>query len=276
MRGWAIELVLVAGLLPFLAAAIDLFARCRRRRIPLAPAFRSLRSRLGFWLFGGVLFELFALIGVWPKGDARPLSPSSAGATHWPALGITAFVLALLLGWLVSRERLLPRRELGVEEELAGHVAALLALGGVGLLVVATNPFALLFVLPSLHAWLWLPQVRERQWWTRVGLLGLGLLGPALLLGSFALRFGLGLDAPWYLAELTAVGYVPIPQLVVFLSWTAASAQLSALAVRRYAPYPELAERPPRGPLREIVRTLVLASRTRRRASRRNRNLEPQ
>src|SRR5262249_54246911 len=30
IRGWAIEIVLVAMLLPFLAAAVDLFARCRR------------------------------------------------------------------------------------------------------------------------------------------------------------------------------------------------------------------------------------------------------
>ena len=35
--------------LPFLAAAVDLFARCRRRRIPLAPALRALRTRLAFW-----------------------------------------------------------------------------------------------------------------------------------------------------------------------------------------------------------------------------------
>src|SRR5207244_13024456 len=33
VRGWAIELVLVGALLPFLATTVDLFARCRRRRI---------------------------------------------------------------------------------------------------------------------------------------------------------------------------------------------------------------------------------------------------
>src|SRR5919202_5271077 len=33
IRGWAVELVLIGALLPFLAAAVDLFARCRRRRI---------------------------------------------------------------------------------------------------------------------------------------------------------------------------------------------------------------------------------------------------
>ena len=43
---WAIELVLLTALLPFLIGTIDLFAHCRRRRIPLAPAARSLRGRL--------------------------------------------------------------------------------------------------------------------------------------------------------------------------------------------------------------------------------------
>ena len=56
VRGWAIEIVLIAMLLPFLAATVDLFARCRRRRIRISPALRSYRSRLGFWLWCGLLF----------------------------------------------------------------------------------------------------------------------------------------------------------------------------------------------------------------------------
>ena len=60
LRGWAVEIVLVAMLLPFLAAAVDLFARCRRRRIGIAPALRSYRSRLGFWAWTGALFLVFA------------------------------------------------------------------------------------------------------------------------------------------------------------------------------------------------------------------------
>jgi hypothetical protein len=266
VRGWAVELVLIAALLPFLAAAVDLFARCRRRRIPLAPALRSYRSRLAFWLFGGALFELFGLAGAWPAGDARPLAPETPAATHWPALALIAFSLLLFLAWLVPRERLLPRRPVTAEEELAGHTSALLALGAIALVVVATNPFALVFVLPSLHAWLWLPQLRARPVWTQFAVLAAGCIGPALLLGSFAGRYGLGLDAPWYLAELTAVGYVQLPFLVVGLAWLATAGQLAALAARRYAPYPSAAERPPRGPIREVVRRLVVAVRVRRRA----------
>ena len=89
-----------------------------------------------------------------------------------------------------------------VEETLAGYTGALLTLGVVALAVVATNPFALVFVLPSLHAWLWLPQLRGRALALRTGVLLLGFAGPALLVWSFAVRFGLGLDAPWYIAWL--------------------------------------------------------------------------
>jgi len=78
VRGWAIVLILCAALLPCLAVIVDLFARLRRRHIRLAPALRSYRSRLGFWLFAALLFEIFALAGVWETGAARPLPPESS------------------------------------------------------------------------------------------------------------------------------------------------------------------------------------------------------
>jgi hypothetical protein len=268
VRGWAIELVLIAMLMPFLAAAVDLFARCRRRRVPLAPALRSYRSRLGFWLWSGAVFGFLAVVGVWPRGARAPIAPDTSAAGNWPVLGLIGLGIAVLLGWLVARDRLLPRRRATLEEELAGHTAALLVLGVVALLVAAVNPFALLFVLPSLHAWLWLPQVRARPAWTRGLVLAGGFLGPLLLLWSFAGRYGLGFDAPWYLAELTAVGYTPFALFLVFLGWAAVAGQLAALAGGRYAAYPSARERPPRGPIRETVRRVVLGIRARRAASR--------
>jgi hypothetical protein len=264
VRGWAIELVLVGALLPFLAATVDLFARCRRRRIRVAPALRSYRSRLAFWAWCGAVFALFAAIGVWPGGEARP---PSLDDVRWPTGGLAALAIFAFLGWLVARDRLLPRRPVRVEEELAGHTGALLALGVVALLVVATNPFALVFLLPSLHVWLWLPQVRDSPLWVRAAVLLAGFSGPALLLWSFADRFGLGWDAPWYVAWLFALGYAPFPGFAIVLAWAAAAAQLVALVARRYAPYPTAAERPPRGPLRATVRGIVLAQRRRRRGS---------
>jgi hypothetical protein len=265
VRGWAIELSLFAMLLPFLVAVVDLFARCRRRGMRLAPAFRSYRSRLLFWLWAGALFGLFALLGAFPSGAARPINPGAHAAGQWPRFTLAGLGVLLLVSWLVPRDRLRPRRPVTAEEQLAGHAAALLALAVVALVVVATNPFALVFVLPPLHAWLWLPQLRESELWTRVAVLLAGFLGPMLLLGSFAGRYGLGLDAPWYLAGLTAIGYVPIVAVVIVLAWTAGAAQLVALTAGRYAAYPRFSERPPRGPIRNAVRAVVLASRSHRR-----------
>jgi Peptidase family M28 len=265
VRGWAIQLSLVAALLPFLFAATDLFARCRRRHVRIAPALRSFRSRLAFWLWVALLFVAFSLLAGWGDGPPRPPAPESLSVTSPPALSLAIFGVLVALGWLVARQRLLPRRAISAEEELAGHTAALLALGVIALLVVATNPFALLFLLPSLHAWLWLPQVRSRPFWVRGLVLLAGWAGPLLLLASFARRFELGLDAPWYLARLAAVGYVAPPALLIGFGWLAAAAQLGALTAGRYAPYPTARERPPRGPIRELMRTLVVLVRGRRR-----------
>jgi hypothetical protein len=72
-----------------------------------------------------------------------------------------------------------------------------------------------------------------------------------------AWRFGLGLDAPWYLMELTAIGYVPLPAVAIFLAWLAVAGQLIALESYRYAPYPTAEERRGRGPLRTGMRRLA-------------------
>jgi hypothetical protein len=264
VRGWAIEIVLVAALLPFLAATVDLFARCRRRRIRVAPAVRSYRSRLAFWLWCGGLFGLFAALGAWPDGAPRP--PSLDGV-RWPAAGLVTLGVLAGIGWLVTRHRLIPRRTVHPEEQIAGHAAALLALGITALLVVATNPFALIFLLPSLHAWLWLPQVRHSPVVVRLAVLAAGFAGPAILFWSFAERYSLGFDAPWYVAWLFALGYAPLPAFALALGWAAAAGQLLALTSGRYAPYPSAAERPPRGPIRQSIRHLVIAHDRRRRAS---------
>ena len=264
VRGWAIEIVLVAALLPFLAAAVDFFAFLRRRHVPLAPALRSLRTRIFFWLFVVLLFALFGLAGWWPHSSLRPPPLDAGPGTEWPVLALVVLALLSTLGWFVARDRLLPRRAVEREEELAGHCAALLALALVALLVVATNAFALVFLLPSAHAWLWLAQLGDRPPGLRLAAWAAGLAGPALLVWEFADRFRLGLDAPWYLLQLTAVGGLPLIVLAFVVVWAAAGAQLGALAIGRYAPYPGAGERPPLGPIRRAARQAVLASRARR------------
>jgi hypothetical protein len=95
-------------------------------------------------------------------------------------------------------------------------------------------------------------------------LLVAGLAGPALILLSLAIRFGLGFDAPWYLLQLVSLGYVQVPAVAITLAGAACSAQLAAVTAHRYAPYPDRDERPRFGPFRSLVRTLVLTARARR------------
>jgi len=267
VRGWAIELLLFSLLFPFLVAVVDLFAHCRRRRIALLPAARSLRTRLAFWLFAGLSFYAFDVLGAWPSGAARPPNPATPVAGDWPVLGLLGLGAVVLGAWLIARQRLVPRRPVGEDERLAGETAALLTFAVVALLVLATNPFALIFVLPALHTWLWLPQVRSGTAPARALVLLLGLTGPLLILLSLGVRFGLGFDAPWYVLELVALGYVKFPAVAIALGGAACAAQLAAVASGRYAPYPGRGERPARGPLRELVRTVVLTRRARRRVT---------
>ena len=79
----------------------------------------------------------------------------------------------------------------------------------------------------------------------------LGFAGPAVLVASFATRFGLGIDTPWYLLSLVSAGYVPWTAGALGLVWLAVAGQLTAAAAGRYAPYdPALAWSPRRRSVR--------------------------
>jgi hypothetical protein len=266
--GWTIQLLLLAALLPALVAIVDLFARCRRRAIPLRPALRALGARCGYWLCVLLVFELLNLLGLFPYGTNRPVSLETSAAQDWPVPTLILLGLIAAAGWLVLRQRLLPRREPSLEEEVAGHTAALLGLAVLSLLVVALNRYSLLLLLPSLHAWIWLPQLRVKPRWMRIGVFVVGLGGPLWLVHSFATRLGLGFDAPWYLLELAVVHVITFPFLVVACGWLAVAAQLLTLTTGRYAPWPKANELPP-GALSGQVRRLAVAGRARASAPRR-------
>lgn len=256
IRGWAIALLYIALLVPFLICLTDLVARLRRWHVPLRPALRSYLRRLGFWLFVGLVFTIFGAAGAWPDGDEAAINPASEAASHWPRLALALFLLVALGGWLVARGRLVAEGPVAGEDEVAGMAVGLCALAVIGVVLIVTKPHALLLVLPSAHAWLWLVQIRTRSPSLRAVLYTVGLAGPLLVLVSVAVRFGLGLDAPWYLAELTALGYVSTFTLLLVLAWTAVAAQVLAVTIGRYAPYPPPAARPARGAVGTAIAAL--------------------
>lgn len=253
IQGWALAFLYITLLIPFLLALADLLARLRARRAPFAGAVRSYLRRLGFWLWAGFVFGLLGLLGAWPGGEPVVVNPAAEVAGHWPRLGIAVCVAVVLGSWVIARRRLVRHEPVGHDEEIAGLAVPLAAVAIIALVLIATNPYALLFVLPSAHAWLWLIDARRAAGWLRALLVVAGLAGPLLVLVSFAARFGLGLDAPWYLAVLVAIGYVPLLDVVLSLAWLAAAAQVIAVASGRYAPYPAREHRPARGAIGHAV-----------------------
>jgi len=244
IRGWAIELVLLTTLIPFLVGAIDLFARSRRRRLPLPGAWRALRTRFGVWLWIGLLVGLGALAGVFPRGSMIPPPPESPAVNDWPVAALAVLGLAAAFGWWRARRVLTPVVPADDDEVLAGYAVSLVALGGVAIGTALISPYGLLFVVPSLYAWLWLPQVDRRSSWARDVLYGVGLAGPALAIVAIGTQLGLGLDAPLYLISLMTLGFIPWTTVLMLLAWAAIACQLGALAAGRYRAVPRRAPTP--------------------------------
>jgi hypothetical protein len=254
--GWAVRLTLVAAVAPFVLGVLDLLIRSRRHRVPFKPALRGIRARFLFALFGGLLLWVGGVAAVFPTGEALPLPVSSSSLADVSISGLAVLGLALGAGWLVARRPLAAAVRPTAEERLAGYTVALAWLAALAVLIAIFRPFALVFLLPSMYAWLWLP-LRTRTW-PRIVVYAAGLLGPVFALVVLARELGLGAaEAPLYAIGLVTVGYIPLVSVLLFLAWVAAAAQLGALAFGRYAAYSGGSEPPPPGPLRRLLARAV-------------------
>ena len=250
--GWTVRLTLVLAVVPFALGLVDLIARGRRRGLPFKPALRALRTRLGVALLGGVLIWVGALGGVLPTGAALPLSPFTNVLDNPPIGGLVLLAGAFVVGWLVARRHLAPQRPSTAEERLAGLATALTAIAIVAVGLALAKPYALVFVLPSLYAWLWLPI--ERRFWQRALFFARGLVGPAGRTSAARRRARDSIvAAALYAIGLATVGYVSLGSVLVTPSGLAAAAQVAAITFGRYAPYAGGVEPPPRGALRELA-----------------------
>jgi hypothetical protein len=256
--GWAMRLTLVLCVVPFALGVVDLLVRCRRRALPLAPAFRALRTRLLLWVFAGLLVGVGLLAGVFPTGADLPLPPYTTLVTDAPVAGLALLAIVFGLGWLVGRRRLIPVRSPDTNEELAGLTAALAGLGSLAIVLALAKPYGLVFVLPSLYAWMWLP-LRSRLW-QRSLVFGVGLAGPLLGLLLLSRQLDLGpVDAQLYVVGLLTVGYVSLGTALAAIVWAAVASQLAALTFGRYAPYAQGLEPPPAGVVRQSIRSVARA-----------------
>jgi Peptidase family M28 len=236
LRGWALQLLLLAAVLPFAAATLDLLSRCRLRRLPLAAAWRALRRRAGLWAVLVALLGLAAVAGALPREPPLPPPPDQPPVDSWP-VGVAALLLVVAaLVWLRIRTGLIPRVRATPEEELAAYAVAFVALLLLCAGVALVSPYGLLFVLPSLYAWLCLPQLRRAPAWVTDAVFGLGLIGPVLSLVVVGEQLDLGVRAPLYAASLATTGVIPFASTLAFAAWGAIGSLVAAVAAGRYAP----------------------------------------
>ena len=128
--------------------------------------------------------------------------------------------------WFLARRVAAP--EPAGADDLGGYTVAFSALAIVSVVIALVNPFALVFVLPSLYSWLWLPALHGRGW--RADLVfGLGLTGPVVSLVVLAAQLGLGARTPLYTVGLATSGTTPWLLSLSALVWAAIAGQIAAL-----------------------------------------------
>lgn len=216
LPAWPVRLLAIALLLPVLLAAVDAFARVRRRR-----------ERVGLWLrwvlANAVPFAVagLAAIALLRAGllDAAPGAPV-AGAANVPNAAVLASVVVLgALAWLGLR--LLLGRRLGAQGEpgRGGAAAAIvLVLCAATLVVWIANPYASLLLIPAAHLWLlaMAPETHLRRP-VALALWAVGLVPPLLVAYATGRQFGLDpLELGWMLTLLVAGGGVGLPAMLVW------------------------------------------------------------
>ena len=235
IRGWALQVLLLAAVIPFAGAAFDLLSRCRRRRLELLPSWRALRRRVGLAFAVVALVAVAALAGALPRKPRLPPPPDEPPIDSWPFAAIAIAVVLALVTWVRGRARAGRGERPTPETELAAYTVAYVALVGLAVGVVLVSPFALVFVVPSLYAWLVLPQLRRAPAWVSDVVFGLGFLGPVLGLVVVGEQLDLGPRAPLYVLSLMTTGVVPWTATLLLAVWGAIAAFVGTIVAGRYA-----------------------------------------
>lgn len=243
LPGWAIALLAAALILPALVAAIDSFARVRRRREPVLPWIRWVLACALPFLVALALAEFLVLVGQAPDAPAAPIPPDRFDLDGGAAVSLGLCTLAAVLSWIWLRPLVAGRGE--GRPSFAGAAAPGTAVAAMFVLIAATaavwvvNPFAALLLLPALHIWLLAtssPAVPPRG--VAAVLFLAGLVPTIWILVSSALRLGLDpLEGAWYLFVLVTGHHIGLYTVVVVALWLAgATAVAASLRARRRPP----------------------------------------
>jgi len=219
LPGWAVRLLVGVLILPVAMAAIDGFARVRRRRHPVGMWLAwVLSAAVPFVAAAGFAFLLVA-VGLIPT---PPPAAAPAGAVPLHSSGVVALALiglVVVFGWLALRPLMLSIFSVRGDPGSPGAAAALtLVLVAVTTAVWVFNPFAAALLLPALHAWMLLtvPEVGIRRSAATTVVL-LTLLPAALVVVYYATALGLGPGhLAWTALLLVVGGHVGLPAVAAW------------------------------------------------------------
>ena len=216
---WAVRLLVGTLLLPPLLTAFDAFFGARRRHLPVARWLGWVGATALPFLVAWLWIRLLGLSGAL-DAPLGPVLPDALPPAGWNIAALVSAPLVLALAWIGVKRPLVGRLGLPASVSAGGAAAALgLTLTGLAALVWVTNPFAAALLVPAAHAWLFAAAPgTQTSGRTRIALVLLGLVLPALMVLHFGLAFELGpLDLAWLALLMTAGGHVT-PLAALFLS----------------------------------------------------------
>jgi hypothetical protein len=227
---WAVRLLVLALILPVLAATVDALARARRRGHALVPWLLWVLAGSVPFLVALGLVHLARAVG-WL--DAAPPGPVGPGGVPLDGSGITLLVavaVVIVVSFIVLRPLCIrlatalggrTRASGRTPESPAGDAAGValsVVMCATTLVIWALNPFAAALVVPALHLWMWLCDARVR---TNRPLLAVmvvvGLLPPALVVLYYVRSLGLSaVDVVWNGLLLVAGGHLGLLACVIW------------------------------------------------------------
>jgi hypothetical protein len=240
MPAWPVQLLALAFLLPALIASIDAFARARRRHEAVAVWLVWLASALLPFVLGLALALLLVLVGIAPDAPPAPLDPRSVSLDSGAWGSFVATALAVALAWVLGRSSVIRRAASLPDASSPGAACvASLALSLLVLVLVFTNPYAALLLIPAVHLWM-LATLTNVRWRGGLVMFLLGLLPVALVALYYLLHFHLGpFVGAWYFFLLVTgnqTGVLTTAGLVVLAAITGSVAAILLARARRGDP----------------------------------------
>jgi hypothetical protein len=248
LPGWAISLLAFALLAPALAAGLDAFARARRRGRSVGRGTRWVLGASVPFLVMLAFAYLFERFGWLPATSAEALAPASRPTFSEAAPPLAALLFVFALAWLVVRPIVVGRNLQATADRQETVIALILLFSLEVLLLWASNPFAVILLIPVLHLCLGLTLDEDaRPPFLRGAAIAAALLLPGLALMYYGARLDLGLDPTRYALMLVAGGgSIGNVLLVSAIAGSLTSVIIVALRRGERGPEPDITVRGPR------------------------------